>query len=358
MRRAAAGGALLAGALAASPARPCAPAPPTGYTVEILGEQALIVWDAAARRQHFIRRARFLSDAPGFGFLVPTPTEPELAAVPDVVFDALHEAIQPEVVTRTGPRLVPFSLLLMPFLRSRGAYEGAPAGAPLTAAPPPKVRVLQEQRVAGFDAAVLQADDTGALMAWLLRHGFLGESELMTWVRPYVDQGWTITAFKIAAAPGASVSTQAVRMSFATERPFFPSREPDLRGRPPGPARELLVYLVAAGRMDGAIGSGLRWPAEVSYSAPKRGLQALLSPALPPGQVPAAPWLTAFVDRSNPRPGSEDLFFSQEPTQQTIVPDPIIRDDRTDVPLPVDLALGLAAGGWWWRRRRRRRAAA
>jgi hypothetical protein len=348
----------LAGALAASPARPCAPAPPVGHKVDILGEQALIVWDAAARRQHFIRRARFLSDAPGFGFLVPTPTEPELAEAPDSVFDALHEAIQPEVVTRRGPRLLPFSLLLSPFFMMRGATEGAPAGAPLTAAPPPKVRVLQEQRVAGFDAAVLQADDAGALMAWLLRHGFLGEPELMTWVRPYVDQRWTITAFKIAAAPGAGVSTQAVRMSFATERPFFPYREPDLRGRAPGPARELLVYLAASGRMDGTIGSGTRWPAAIPYSAPKRGLQALLSPALPPGQAPASPWLTAYVDRANPRPGRDDLFFSQAPTQQTIVPDPIIRDERTDVPLPVDLALGMAAGGWWWRRRRRRRAAA
>jgi hypothetical protein len=41
-----------------------------------------------------------------------------------------------------------------------------------------------------------------------------------------------------------------------------------------------------------------------------------------------------------------------------VIPPPIEIDDRTELPLPIDLALGIVAGGWWWRRRRARRQAA
>jgi hypothetical protein len=105
--------ATLAVLLSARSAWPCASAPPRGHWVGILDEQALIVWDAEARQQHFVRRARFDADAPSFGFLVPTPTRPMLAEAPDAIFDALDRAVQPEIVTRTkwdvAPMLLCFS---------------------------------------------------------------------------------------------------------------------------------------------------------------------------------------------------------------------------------------------------------
>ena len=94
--------------------------------VTIETEQALIVWDAAASREHFVRRARFASTAADFGFLVPTPGVPELAEAPDAVFDRLHEAIQPEVVHRTGLRVLPMAVLLLPFTMVLSRSAGAP----------------------------------------------------------------------------------------------------------------------------------------------------------------------------------------------------------------------------------------
>jgi uncharacterized protein DUF2330 len=345
--------------LAASPGRPCAPAPPPGTYVSILAEQALIVWDPVARRQHFIRRARFESSAPDFGFLVPTPAPPELSEAPDAVFERLHEAIQPEVVHRTGLRPLPFALLALPFMffQRGAAMDGA--GMPVTAAAPqarPPVRVLDEKRVAGYDAVVLQADDAPALLRWLEDHKYDARPELREWLRAYVDQHWTITAFKVA---GGSVSTQAVRMSFATDRPFFPYREPEdqREGALEGPGRELVVYLVAPGRMDGTIGASRNWAVHVPFSAPRAGLDAIVAPALPAGTaLPPGAWLNAFFDTTSPRPGVDDLFFAPERTQQAVIPPPVVLDERTDLPLPVDAALGLVVGGWWWRRRRARRA--
>jgi hypothetical protein len=355
--------------LPAAPARPCAPAPPPGRHVSILAEQALIVWEPAARRQHFIRRARFHSDAADFGFLVPTPSVPELAEAPDAVFDGLHASIQPEVVRRTGLRPVPFAVVLLPFtlfFMDRGVETGAAAGAPqmVTA---PRVQVLEERRVAGYDAAVLQADDPAALMRWLEEHGYDARPELLAWLRPYVEQRYTVTAFKVAGSAGPSaVSTQAVRMTFAAERPFYPYREPEAPPSPasppgPPPARELLVYVVAPQRMQGTLGEGAAaapWPAEVPWAAPGRGLATVLAPALPAGAAPDAPWLTTFVDRASPRPGARDLFFAASAAQDAVVPPPIEIDARDQLMVPVDVLAGLVAGGWWWQRRRRARAAA
>jgi hypothetical protein len=70
---------VLAWVLAPAPARACAAAPPPGHTVTIEGVEAIILWDAPTGIEQFIRRASFETEAPGFGFIVPTPSVPELA---------------------------------------------------------------------------------------------------------------------------------------------------------------------------------------------------------------------------------------------------------------------------------------
>jgi hypothetical protein len=217
------------------PAWPCAPAPPAGHRVDVLAEQAVIVWDPASGTEHFIRRASFDADVPDFGFLVPTPRAPQLAEAADATFDALDLAIQPEVVRRSRWRVEPTVLCLAPFLMTRGARETTAGGPPQPAA----VHVLEEKRVAGYDAAVLQADDAKALLGWLGDHGYASRPELQAWLQPYVEKRWTVTAFKIAAGDGRGhrVGTHAVRMSFAAERPFFPYREPADQQHSPQGAR-------------------------------------------------------------------------------------------------------------------------
>src|SRR6516165_6284836 len=87
-------------AAAARPAGACATAPPPGVVVQIAEESAIIVWDAKARVEHFIRRASFHSTGKDFGFLVPTPAKPELSEVADSVFDQLEQATKPELVEK------------------------------------------------------------------------------------------------------------------------------------------------------------------------------------------------------------------------------------------------------------------
>ena len=190
----------------------CAPAPPPGKSVAIADESALIIWDSASTTEHFIRRASFTTDADDFGFLVPTPYAPTLTEVEDDLFTTLEQITAPEIKTVSLPR-------------------GGGCGCGMKEAPTPKaaaVHVIAEQRVAGHDAAVLEADNPGALIDWLSEHGYATSPLLTDWLKPYLDQHWKITAFRIAkdAPESEQVATKAICMSFHTDKPFYPYREP------------------------------------------------------------------------------------------------------------------------------------
>ncbi|APR84393.1 Hypothetical protein A7982_09742 [Minicystis rosea] len=342
------------------PAGACATAPPPGLFVQIAEESALIVWDAREKREHFIRRASFHTVGKDFGFLVPTPDKPELAEVGDEVFDRLEQATKPEVVRDDSIRGVEPTLSLGLFLFSKSA----PATASVAAAP---VSVLAEQRVAGYDAVVLSADDPGALATWLKDHGYATRPELISWLAPYVKAHWKITAFKIAGGNGHVVGTSAVRMSFATERPFYPYREPaDQReaqaANAPG-ARRLRVFFVGTERVDGDIGSATGTPGSAKRAWPGRAVwsdRLALAPNLGPlpVAVPEGAWLTMFEDTASPRPGTEDLFFAPAADRQAVKPPPVILRTGPTLPLPLDIIGGGALAVGLYLRRKRQRAEA
>lgn len=334
---------LLAAALAslavsARPASACAPAPPPGAQVQIAEESAIIVWDEPQKREHFIRRASFRTTAKDFGFLVPTPSKPELAEVADEVFDRLDNATRAEVVhddSMKGVELTTFCLGF--FMLSKSGSAPATAVAP--------VRVLGAQRVAGYDAVILEADDPKALADWLKDHGYAARPELTAWLAPYVAQKWKITAFKIAPTEGApAVSSAAVRMTFDTERPFYPYREPtDQRENLPADApreRLLRVFFVGPGRVDGAIGAAKApWPGKAIWSDK---LEAAKDLGALPFALRAGWWLTMFEDRASPRPGTDDLFFARAADDKPVKPPPIVISNDRKIPLPLDL-IGVGA---------------
>src|SRR5579872_2447922 len=96
--------ALVALLAAPSVAWACCVAPRQGDVVQIADQSILVAWNAKTKVEHFVRRARFDGQATkDFGFLVPTPSKPELAESPDAVFDRLLDLTKPEHVTRYVP---------------------------------------------------------------------------------------------------------------------------------------------------------------------------------------------------------------------------------------------------------------
>lgn len=321
-------------------ARACATAPPDGFEVDIDAEDALIVFDSASKKEHFIRRANFRSEAPNFGFLVPTPSKPELGEVPDEVFDRLTRASRPRVEKRERWKVEVTSVLSFFFLSAGDKSISASADR--------GVEVLGTARVAGFDAAILRADDSDALASWLTEHGYPFRDDLDAWVRAYIDKKWIITAFKIAPPPEETqrashrpISTAAVRMTFDVDRPY-PYREPKRAGPARG-NRSLRVFVVSDARVEGHIGDATAWPpkGEVLYAKQRDDLHTLL-PELTLSANDL--WLTAMIDTSSPRPGTDELWFSKSNDQSTFERVEV-RDDVRTIPIPIDLIVLFIGGG-------------
>lgn len=320
-------------------AEACAPAPRAGHEVRIAGEEALIVWDAATKTEHFVRRGHFeVRAADGgpadFGFLVPTPTKPTLTETSDAVFDELERATRPKQQTVREPDLdVGFACFTTLARRAADDRDGA---APKTA-----VKVLEEKRVAGLDAAVLAADDAPALALWLTEHGYPMRPMLTAWLGPYVQKKWIVTAFKIAG--GTAVGTRALRMTFTTDRPFYPYREPeDARTGATGSRRLDVWVLSDDGPVAPTLDDGTAFVGIERWAHPLASPNAVL-PSLFATKGSGA-WLQHFRDDSSPRPGTADLVFPKRSVPREIEPAPEILRVRDPVFVPIDLIVLAVAG--------------
>lgn len=319
----------------------CASAAREGEEVHIAEESAVIVWDAANSTQHFIRRARFDTKAKDFGFLVPTPSVPILAESDEAVFGLLED--------------IAFAQLKAEMKMAAGLVKAKAAAE--------KVVVVATAKVAGLDATVLEATDAGALDTWLKAHGYVSNPALVEWYRPYIERRWKITAFKIAADPGRAhvARSSAVRMTFRTEKPFFPYREPAAAEGAKPSSRSLSLYFIGDSRVDGRLGESDAWPGKTKWSRTlsywqRRALGKRLG--IPAAQTGPMTRLTAFVDYSSPRPGKDDVYFSASANQVEEgleAPTPIWWSDPDPllaIGIFVLLLAGLLIGGAWLNRAR------
>jgi hypothetical protein len=276
----------------------CAPVPRPGDEVQIGEESAIIIWDSAAKTQHFIRRASFRTKAKDFGFLVPTPTIPKLEEADDDAFRLLGKITAPEVVHHSVPRGRPIAMAASP------------------------VTVIATANVAGYDATILEATDADALNRWLGDHGYASSPELVEWFKPYLEQKWKISAFKIARDEKEdTVSTRSVRMSFQTDKPFFPYREPVAQGRNRDDSNDRLlrVYFLAEARYGGALGADTEWRSRTVWSEridQDSRAELLRLVKLPTDSAPNARWLTEIVDQSSPRSSTDEVYFSVAKNQE------------------------------------------
>lgn len=353
-----------------TPADACAPAPPRGEEVRIADEEAIILWDPAAKVEHFIRRAQFRSTVPSFGFLVPTPTTPTLGEVSTGAFASLEHLIRPEVRYVPDRQFRLGCIAVEPFMgMSADKSEAAVAGAPGA------VRVLASAHVAGFDATTVEADDVGALAAWLAKHGFAQTPALTAWLAHYVTQKWKLTAFVVATdqrdpSAGYDVATRAVRMTFQTDRPFYPYREPAAEGagasaRPAGAAsidpgsRFLRVHFLSTERHAATL-AGAPWSARVRFAAPLGGAGATGPQVAELGGLgDHLRFSTVFDDESYPRRGIDEIYFAPSTDRAEVRQPPITVREPDEVLVPLDLILlvGVIVAVVVVRRRRRRRAA-
>lgn len=338
---------------AAAPTTACCPAGPKGQPVVNADQTVVILWDPETKTEHFIRQASFKSDAADFAFLIPTPNEPELAESGNEAFPFLAKVTAPEIQRVPRP--------------SGGVGCGCSAEPTKVAmkAETPDVTILSEKKVAGFNAQVLEATSAAALVAWLKEHGYEFSPEVEAWVHPYIEQGWKITALKVAKEEGQTEEQQlgaaALRLSFKTDRPLFPYREPD-----PSKAAEALnasqrllrIFFVSDKRFQGELTKESPWTGKVAWSdkLPSEKRDALLMQlALPETTGPKEFWLTEFEDLWPYKAAPADLYFSADANQDTVKRPPQILyvDSRGPIDATLLGFLALAITPWAWQRWRK-----
>ncbi len=301
----------------------------------IASEQAVIFWDEARKIEHFIRQADIESKNADVGFIVPTPHVPELVEADARLFQLVADVAKPRKIRQIdyGTPLQIFGPVLRgPAIIMLQPYLGLICG--MSEAREDDVKIISEQEVAGYHAVILAANDSPALARWLKENGYGWTAELEAWLSPYVTAKWTITAFKLIKVPPAGdprqigkrpIVTRAIRMSFATDRPFFPYSEPGAKDRAHAASpygRALRVALLSSRRMQGALDEGLSWPGELFFAGspvPEKGSSWKASDWLAfaklEGTFVLPETLTTWRDLSNPRPGKTDLYFSPSQDQ-------------------------------------------
>lgn len=313
-------------------------------TIDVDQEAALIVWDAESKTQHFIRQATFVSSSEDFGFFVPTPTQPELSEVDENLLNSLANLTKPRVVDEVKRYFkIGFGVILERYSFGAAAKDDARVGS---------VQILEQKRVGDYDATVLRADDTDVLKQWLEKHGYNTRATFDSWFDRYVQDGWVITAFKIAAdaknnqdAETYKAHASAIRLSFSTDQPFYPYREPEeMQNRPKqtgGNGRTLRLFFLADKRYAATIGkNGSDWPAETVWANPidKTDSNAIFEKVKFDAPERSTDWyLTEFIDESDPRPGTDELYFSESADQSSVEREPIV--NVIDDPYIIDIIL-------------------
>jgi hypothetical protein len=350
--------------ISASPAPGCCPAgkyrPGTKigvYPVVNADQTVIIIWDAAAKTQHFIRRASFKAEGDDFGFIVPSPEQPTLDESGNEAFPYLFSVTEPETIKKTAP-----------------GGGGLSCGCASSKSVQPKsqehVKVLEEKIVAGFKAAVLESSSAAALVKWLKDNDYAYSPQIEAWAKPYVESKWKFTALKVHKDKDAKggkdsddVAAPALRLTFKTDRPLFPYREPDYKNEPKSLTashRLLRIYFLADARYQGEFDkAGGRWTGKAVWASRLTGEQrkmVLEMLKLPEQTGPAEWFLTEFEDNWPYRVAPSDVYFVGDADQSTLKRPPIIQ--YVSAPYPTDLTgYALAAAIFLpplWRRIRRK----
>lgn len=267
-------------------------------------ERTLIVWDSSTKLQHFVRELRFAHAAGEFGFVVPTPSRPRVHAVEKSPFDELEK--------RYPSGLVESSLLLGGLGFGAGLGGSGRGTAPRT----PPVQVIEKKRVGDFTAFVLTATDKDALSAWLDKHGFKSGEAGKAWMAGYVQLGFHFVALRYDGTQAANeeLTSRTLRISFQSELPFYPYREPS--DAPEQKNRELELWVVSDVPLIPYAGVTLHdeWRLRRPFSEGARSFPFVGEVEAPLGKelsglLPRTRVVQTFGDFKQQRRGWEDVVF-------------------------------------------------
>lgn len=197
-------------------------APPNRYIFET-DQKAVIFFEDGM--ETLIISTSFKGDTEDFGWVVPTPSRPEVEKSSKEIFTALKELTE---IQEDYPRAAGFGLDLM---SEKGANS---------------VYVLEEKKIEYYDIAVLAANDKDALVDWLNKNDYHFPKQYSYILDSYIQNKWFFTAVKITKDVATknlqqdmwSGSLIPLQFKFLTNRPVYPLKissvieEPSVKIKP------------------------------------------------------------------------------------------------------------------------------
>ncbi|MCP4869919.1 MAG: DUF2330 domain-containing protein [Proteobacteria bacterium] len=179
----------------------------------------------------------YVGDASDFAWVVPVPSTPELAVVPENTLSVLDSITAPRVFQENCWDDEDFGGggggCRSPFLAYAASSDDDDDYDRNTSEEPPAVEVEDLPQVGPYDSQVVSSDDPTALINWLNTEGYVITEAMEPAVAAYVAQGSKFLAMKLA--PGASVSQiEPLRMTYEAAGPTIPlvltsvSAEPEM----------------------------------------------------------------------------------------------------------------------------------
>ena len=266
--------------------------------MSLIDEKAIIVWNPKTEMEHFIRQASFEGKAKDFGFIVPTPSQPQVEEADAAAFERLQ-------------RLVP-----QPPAAGTDAVSAAPGGFR-------GVEVLEQKRVGDYFVTVLRATDGATMLTWLKSNGYQSRPAMESWLDHYAKQQWYFAALKFVRKPDSvEPKTSAIRVSFKTKVPHYPYKMPEDTW-PAGHVRPVALFFVGPGQATAVYRDGKeKWEAQKVWSGalpdPERaGLAKELN--LKIEDIPAGSTVTVMRNHRNDHGYDRDLDFAMASTVPTVV---------------------------------------
>ena len=231
-------------------------------------EKVLLIHDG--KREHFIREVAFERAEEPFGFVVPTPSRPEVEPVKEQPFTKLRQTFAYQTPLTMG--------------RGGGLGGGAPGKGSAG------VTVLEKKKVGSFTAFVLAATDESALAKWLADNELVSSKEADAWLAHYVKMSFFYVAMRYDPPKGKKkvprVDAETIRISFDTPLAYYPYLEPEAPELTPQP-RLMELWFLGPDRVVPVALKEQRWlrplrPGETYDNAGKTALNALPRRARPP----------------------------------------------------------------------------
>jgi len=188
---------------------------PEPYPVFTNEQKAVIYYDEKTGMETLVASTTFRGEAKDFGWIIPTPSKPEVTAVKDDIFTALDALTQPKY-DYPAPVMPLYSL----------------SGLSVSERAVDTVKVLETKNVDVYTTTIVEANDKESLLKWLEENNYKVSKSMEFVLNDYVNKNYYFVLAKInTEALGAFVSGQLkeghinpLKVTFATKNIIYPLR--------------------------------------------------------------------------------------------------------------------------------------